>query len=161
MELQVTEKAVTLYEKACQLRPSDPQWPLAVISCTQRSGNYHKSLQLLKAAHSKFPDNADFLRLLARLGADLGLKEAAQYANQLRKLENNGSRIKGQVIEANPPRLPTSPTPPPPPPLSLSSLQSISALDQHEQAPRLKTARRLANDSETIDVDIGEDLLPL
>ena len=56
-EMQVPDKAIALYERASHLRPNEAQWPLAVAACTQRIGNYHKALQLLKETHSRFPDN--------------------------------------------------------------------------------------------------------
>ena len=81
------EKAVTLYERAVELRPNEPQWSLAVASSTQRIGNYHKTLQILRSTRDKFPDNIDCLRSLVRLCTDLGLKEANEFANELRRLE--------------------------------------------------------------------------
>lgn len=53
------EKAITLYERAGQMRPNEAQWPLAVAGSTQRVGNYHKALQILKSTRSKFPENVE------------------------------------------------------------------------------------------------------
>ena len=86
-DMQVPEKAIVLYERAVQLRPTDPQWPLAVAACTQRIGNYHKALQLLKNTRARFPDSVECLRNLVRLCTDLGLKEGNEYSMELRKLE--------------------------------------------------------------------------
>ena len=58
-EMHVPEKAIPLYERAAQMRPSEPHWPLAVAASTQRVGNYHKALQLLKSTRSKFPDSLE------------------------------------------------------------------------------------------------------
>jgi intraflagellar transport protein 88 len=64
-EMHVPEKAIALYERAGQMRPNEAQWPLAVASCTQRVGNYHKALQILKSTRSKFPENIECnMRLL-------------------------------------------------------------------------------------------------
>jgi hypothetical protein len=57
--MHVPEKAIALYERAGQMRPNEAQWPLAMASCTQRVGNYHKALQLLKSTRSKFPENIE------------------------------------------------------------------------------------------------------
>ena len=57
--MHVPEKAIALYERAGQMRPNEAQWPLAVASCTQRVGNYHKALQILKSTRSKFPENIE------------------------------------------------------------------------------------------------------
>lgn len=58
-EMHVPEKAIALYERASQMRPNEVQWPLAVASCTQRIGNFHKALQILKATRAKFPDSVE------------------------------------------------------------------------------------------------------
>ena len=58
-EMHVPEKAIVLFERASQMRPNEPQWPLAVASSTQRVGNYHKALQILKSTRSKFPDSLE------------------------------------------------------------------------------------------------------
>ena len=58
-EMQVPEKAITLYQRASALRPDDAQWPLAIATCTQRIGNYHKAYQLLKNIHSRYPNNIE------------------------------------------------------------------------------------------------------
>lgn len=58
-EMHVPEKAISLYERAGQMRPNEVQWQLAVASCTQRVGNYHKALQILKSTRSKFPENIE------------------------------------------------------------------------------------------------------
>jgi len=65
-EMQVPDKAIALYERASHLRPNDAQWPLAVAACTQRIGNYHKALQLLKETHSRFPDNNECIFIFSR-----------------------------------------------------------------------------------------------
>lgn len=143
--MHVPEKAIALYERAGQMRPNEAQWPLAMASCTQRVGNYHKALQLLKSTRSKFPENIECnapifisfpysfyeffslknnsnkippknknaarkrysklphqiavfvgLRALIRLCTDLGLKEAGDYASDLRKLEHSQSEASSQ-----------------------------------------------------------------
>ena len=145
--MHVPEKAIALYERAGQMRPNEAQWPLAVASCTQRVGNYHKALQILKSTRSKFPENIECnapmfisfpysfyeffslknliviksppkkirtqrekdiqncliksllfvgLRALIRLCTDLGLKEAGDYASDLRKLEHSQSEASSQ-----------------------------------------------------------------
>ncbi|GBN19818.1 Intraflagellar transport protein 88 [Araneus ventricosus] len=58
-----------------------------VAACQRRSGNYQQALEEYKSIHRKFPDDVECLRFLVRLCTDLGLKEAAEYTNKLKKAE--------------------------------------------------------------------------
>ncbi len=82
--MHVPEKAISLYERAGQMRPNEAQWPLAVASSTQRVGNYHKALQILKNTRSKFPENVECNVYLLSF-----------FAFSYQKLSNNGSRFEG------------------------------------------------------------------
>ncbi|KAK4016574.1 hypothetical protein OUZ56_031534 [Daphnia magna] len=184
-EMHVPEKAISLYERAGQMRPNEVQWQLAVASCTQRVGNYHKALQILKSTRSKFPENIECLRALIRLCTDLGLKEAGDYASDLRKLEHSqnetiqenkrtgtsvtyssgrGSGLSSAAsgVDSTLKSQPTSAE-------SLSKsihLYQTTPVDtsyQDQLGPlqdRPRTSRRLMN-VETDDLDVGSDLLPL
>ncbi|KAI9557616.1 hypothetical protein GHT06_017444 [Daphnia sinensis] len=184
-EMHVPEKAISLYERAAQMRPNEVQWQLAVAGCTQRVGNYHKALQILKSTRSKFPENIECLRALIRLCTDLGLKEAGDYASDLRKLEHSqnetmqenkrtgtsvtyssgrGSGLSSAAsgVDAMLKSQPTSAES-----LSKSThLYQTTAVDtsyQDQLGPlqdRPRTSRRLMN-VETDDLDVGSDLLPL
>ncbi|XP_057366935.1 intraflagellar transport protein 88 homolog [Daphnia carinata] len=184
-EMHVPEKAISLYERAAQMRPNEVQWQLAVASCTQRVGNYHKALQILKSTRSKFPENIECLRALIRLCTDLGLKEAGDYASDLRKLEHSqnetmqenkrtgtsvtyssgrGSGLSSAAsgVDATLKSQPTSAES-----LSKSThLYQTTPVDtsyQDQLGPlhdRPRTSRRLMN-VETDDLDVGSDLLPL
>ena len=50
-------------------------------------GNYQLAYRIYKNIHQKFPENVDCLKFLFRLATDLGLKEAQEYSQQLRKAE--------------------------------------------------------------------------
>lgn len=58
-----------------------------VASCYRRSGNYAAALEKYKSIHVKFPDNIECLKFLVRICTDLGIPDAQEYANQLKKAE--------------------------------------------------------------------------
>ncbi|XP_046644884.1 intraflagellar transport protein 88 homolog [Daphnia pulicaria] len=185
-EMHVPEKAIALYERAGQMRPNEAQWPLAVASCTQRVGNYHKALQILKSTRSKFPENIECLRALIRLCTDLGLKEAGDYASDLRKLEHSqneasqenkrtgtsvtyssgrGSRLSSAAsgIDTILKSQPTSAESLSNKPTSSYQTTPIDTSYQDQLGPlqeRPKTSRRLMT-VESDELDVGNDLLPL
>ncbi|XP_063223516.1 intraflagellar transport protein 88 homolog isoform X2 [Bacillus rossius redtenbacheri] len=87
VELRAPSKAVGYFERAALVQPSEVKWPLLVASCQRRAGDYHQALATLKDIHRNFPDNIDCLKILVRLCTDLGLKEATDYAVELRRAE--------------------------------------------------------------------------
>lgn len=87
IEHQVAEKALGYFERAALMQPNEVKWQLMAASCHRRSGNYHQALQAYKDIHVHFPDNIECLKFLVRLCSDLGIKEAAQYALELKKAE--------------------------------------------------------------------------
>ncbi|XP_022915700.2 intraflagellar transport protein 88 homolog [Onthophagus taurus] len=87
IEMQVVEKALVYFEKAAQMQPGNPKWHMMVAGCHRRSGNLHKALILYQEIHKMFPENSECLRFLVRLCSDLGMREAQDYALELKKLE--------------------------------------------------------------------------
>ncbi|KAL7647318.1 UNVERIFIED_CONTAM: hypothetical protein RMT77_000913 [Armadillidium vulgare] len=87
IEHQVAEKAIGYFERAALMQPDEPKWQLMVAACHRRSGNYQKALQTYKMINRRFPENIECLKLLLRLASDLGLKEAGEYALELKKVE--------------------------------------------------------------------------
>jgi len=87
IEMQVAEKAIVYFERAALLQPDDVKWQLMIASCFRRSGNYHKALETYRTVHRRFPENVECLRFLVKLASDMGLKEAADYAMELKKAE--------------------------------------------------------------------------
>ena len=55
--------------------------------CHRRAGNYHRALETYKTVHRKFPENIECLKFLVKLSSDMGLKEAGEYAMELKKAE--------------------------------------------------------------------------
>ncbi|KAF5401660.1 Testicular tissue protein Li 93 [Paragonimus heterotremus] len=87
IESQFCEKAIAYFERASLMQPNQTKWWLMIASCHRRSGNYQQALETYKAMHKRFPENIDCLRFLVRLSADMGLPEAQEYANRLRRAE--------------------------------------------------------------------------
>lgn len=87
IDSQFCEKAIHYFERAAIVQPNQVKWHLMIASCYRRSGNYHKALETYQHIHRKFPDNVECLKFLVRLCTDLGLKEAQDYANKLKKAE--------------------------------------------------------------------------
>jgi len=85
--MQVSEKAIGYFERASLMQPDDVKWQLMIASCYRRSGNYHKALDTYKNIHKKFPDNIECLKFLVKICSDMGLKEAMDYAQELKKAE--------------------------------------------------------------------------
>lgn len=102
IESQFPEKAVHYFERAAIVQPNVSKWQLMVASCYRRSGNYQQALETYKKVQQRFPENIECLKFLAKICADLGLKEAQEYATKLKKAEkakelreqrvNSGSR---------------------------------------------------------------------
>ncbi|XP_042866439.1 intraflagellar transport protein 88 homolog isoform X1 [Penaeus japonicus] len=87
IEHQVAEKAISYFERAALMQPDEVKWQLMTAACHRRSGSYQQALQTYKQIHRRFPENIECLKLLIRLSSDLGLKEAAEYAQELKKAE--------------------------------------------------------------------------
>lgn len=87
IDSQFCEKAIHYFERAAIVQPNQVKWHLMIASCYRRSGNYHKALETYQHIHRKFPDNVECLKFLVRLCTDLGLKDAQEYANKLKKAE--------------------------------------------------------------------------
>ena len=69
------------------MQPDEVKWQLMIASCYRRSGNYHRALETYKSIHRRFPENIECLKFLVKLTNDMGLKEAAEYATELKKAE--------------------------------------------------------------------------
>jgi len=69
------------------MQPDDIRWQLMIASCFRRSGNYHRALETYKSIHRRFPENVECLKFLVKISSDMGLKEAATYAQELKKAE--------------------------------------------------------------------------
>ncbi|KAF8569133.1 hypothetical protein P879_02769 [Paragonimus westermani] len=87
IESQFCEKAIAYFERASLMQPNQTKWWLMIASCHRRSGNYQQALETYKTMHKRFPENIDCLRFLVRLSADMGLPEAQEYVNRLRRAE--------------------------------------------------------------------------
>lgn len=87
--MQVVEKALKYFQKAAVMQPNNPKWMMMVAGCHRRSGNLHKALTLYQDIHKQFPDNVECLQFLVRLCSDLGLREAQEYALELKKIEKS------------------------------------------------------------------------
>ena len=70
-------------------------------SC-RRAGNYHKALETYKTVHRKFPDNIECLKFLVKLSSDMGLKEAGEYAMELKKAERTREVAEQRAISSRP-----------------------------------------------------------
>lgn len=101
IEMQVVEKALVFFEKAAQMQPSNPKWHMMVAGCHRRSGNLHKALTLYQQIHRLFPENVECLRFLVRLCSDLSMKEAQDYALELKKLEKS-KEVRNRVSSSRP-----------------------------------------------------------
>ncbi|KAK7108171.1 intraflagellar transport protein 88 homolog [Littorina saxatilis] len=89
VDSQFCEKAIPFFEQGALVQPTQVKWHLMMASCYRRSGNYHKALDTYRDIHRKFPENVECLKFLVRLSTDLGLKDAQDYANKLKKAEKN------------------------------------------------------------------------
>ncbi|KAK7867313.1 hypothetical protein R5R35_002130 [Gryllus longicercus] len=87
IEMQVAEKAIGYFERASLMHPGEVKWKLMIASCHRRSGNYHQALNTYKEIHKAFPENIECLKFLVRICSDLGLEEATEYAQALKKAE--------------------------------------------------------------------------
>ncbi|XP_050543365.1 intraflagellar transport protein 88 homolog [Daktulosphaira vitifoliae] len=87
VEMRVPEKAIDYFEQASLMQPAEPKWLMLIGSCYRRVGNYQLAFQTYKDVLRKFPDNIECLKLLIRICTDLGLKEASEYSEMLRKTE--------------------------------------------------------------------------
>jgi len=82
------EKAVTYFERAAQIQPTEVKWKLMVASCHRRSGDYALAFEIYRAIHSDFPDNIECLRYLVHICDDLGKKDQSHdYVVKLRAVE--------------------------------------------------------------------------
>ncbi|KHJ44022.1 tetratricopeptide repeat protein [Trichuris suis] len=87
VEKELTEKAIAYFERAAMIQPNEVKWHLMVANCLRRSGNYTKALQRYRETHLRFPDDINCLEQLVRAATDLGLAEADEYAEALKKAE--------------------------------------------------------------------------
>ncbi|CAG9770980.1 unnamed protein product [Ceutorhynchus assimilis] len=101
IEMQVVEKALTYFEKAALMQPGEPKWNMMVAGCHRRSGNMHKALTLYQEIHRQFPENLECLRFLIRLCGDLGMREAQDYLQELKKLEKT-KEVRERVNSSRP-----------------------------------------------------------
>ena len=66
-------------------------------ACHRRAGNYQNAYNCYKTVHNSFPENMECLKFLVRVSNDLGLKEAFEYSDKLKKLEKS-KEIKDQRV---------------------------------------------------------------
>ena len=83
----MSEKAIGYFERASLMQPDDVKWQLMIASCYRRSGNYHRALETYKSIHRRFPENIECLKFLVKISSDMGLKEAQDFALELKKAE--------------------------------------------------------------------------
>ncbi|CAI4226801.1 unnamed protein product [Auanema sp. JU1783] len=94
IETQFSEKALLYFEKASIMQPNEIKWQLMMASSQRRAGNYQKALDLYKNINRKFPENIECLKFLVRLCTDLGMPDAADFGEKLKKVERvNALRI--------------------------------------------------------------------
>ncbi|XP_045130725.1 intraflagellar transport protein 88 homolog isoform X2 [Portunus trituberculatus] len=186
IEHQVAEKAISYFERAALMQPDEPKWQLMVAACHRRSGNYQQALQTYKQINRRFPENVECLKLLIRLSSDLGLKEATEYALELKKVERVQEQRDIRATSGSRPgsRRPSARSARSIPGSALSGGRStrLSLNDLDETEPyipsnkevdssyvdplgplqeRPKTSlRRKQDEDEFADEDIGDDLLP-
>ena len=48
---------------------------------------FYQALETYKTVHRKFPENIECLKFLVKLSSDMGLREAGEYAMDLKKAE--------------------------------------------------------------------------
>uniref|UniRef100_T1IRH6 Intraflagellar transport protein 88 homolog n=1 Tax=Strigamia maritima TaxID=126957 RepID=T1IRH6_STRMM len=101
IDSQLAEKAIDYFERAAIMQPDEVKWKLMIASCYRRSGNYQVALQTYKTIHRKFPENIECLKFLVRLCSDMGLKEAQDYAIELKKAEK-AKEVKERVASSRP-----------------------------------------------------------
>ncbi|KAA0195074.1 Intraflagellar transport protein 88 [Fasciolopsis buskii] len=101
IESQFCEKAIAYFERASLMQPSQTKWLLMIASCHRRSGNYQQALETYKGMHKKFPDNIDCLRFLVRLSTDMGLPEAQEYSNRLKRAEKTKEAREQRQLSAS------------------------------------------------------------
>ena len=70
-----------------------------VASCYRRSGNYQQALETYKNIHKRFPEDTECLKFLVRLCADMGLGDAQEYANRLKRIEKT-KQLRDQRAES-------------------------------------------------------------
>lgn len=70
---QVSEKAISYFERASLMQPDDVKWQLMIASCYRRSGNYHRALETYKSIHRKFPENIECLKFLGKKEGNSGV----------------------------------------------------------------------------------------
>lgn len=87
VELRLSEKAAIYFDKASLVQPEEPKWKLLVGSCYRQAGNYQQALRIYKKVMQQFPNNTDCLKLLIKIGRELGLKETNEYVDKLKKIE--------------------------------------------------------------------------
>lgn len=102
IEMQVAEKAIVYFERAALMQPDEVKWHLMIASCYRRAGNYHKALDTYKSVHRKFPENVECLKFLVKLSSDMGLKEANEYALELKKAERSKEVADQRAMSSRP-----------------------------------------------------------
>uniref|UniRef100_A0A0K2V4U7 Intraflagellar transport protein 88 homolog [Monodelphis domestica] n=1 Tax=Lepeophtheirus salmonis TaxID=72036 RepID=A0A0K2V4U7_LEPSM len=89
IEMQISEKAIDYFERAALMQPDEVKWQLMIASCFRRSGNYHKALETYSSIHKTFPSNVECLKFLVKLCSDMGLPEASDYGQKLKRIEKS------------------------------------------------------------------------
>jgi len=56
---EMYEQSIQLFDRCCQIQPSESKWPLMICSCYRRLGNHAKSHHWYTKTYAKFPDNIE------------------------------------------------------------------------------------------------------
>jgi intraflagellar transport protein 88 len=102
IEMQVAEKAIVYFERAALMQPDEVKWRLMIASCFRRAGNYHRALDTYKAVHRRFPENVECLKFLVKLCTDMGLREAGEFALELKKAERAREAAEQRALSSRP-----------------------------------------------------------
>jgi len=175
---EMYEKAVTYFERAAQIQPSEVKWKLMVASCHRRSGDYQLAFEIYRAIHSDYPDNIECLRYLVHICDDLGKKDQVhEYVVKLRKAERAMEQPGHPAAQAPEPE-PMHQAPPQQPMYDENlprnheqgytagesayeqSLVAKAGHDGKSGGPQKKVAAGGVDDDHFADVSLGDDLLP-
>ena len=175
---EMYEKAVSFFERAALIEPSEAKWRLMVASCYRRTGDYSRAYEVYAAVHTEHPDNVECLRYLVQICDDLGKKDRMhEFIEKLRRAERDAV-----LADDVAPRMSEQPSdaaigrPPPPSNSAEGDVRAADAkerLDHYEQtqaaAAGIQKNRRITNkvaaargdDDHFDDVDLDDaNLLP-
>lgn len=97
---EMYEQAISYFERAALVQPSQVKWQLMVTSCYRRLGDFHKALELYQKIHEEHPDNIESLQYLEALCKELG-RPAEEYSKKLEKLRRSQPQATAQKTMAS------------------------------------------------------------